>query len=88
MENLQFLIDVLRQQILIDVEQYNRVLRLGYTDSASEVDEMMKKHFVELLKLSGINIKTIQEEIVETPQVENKNILKLLAKKLNKEIRL
>ena len=90
MENINFLIDVLRRQIMVDVEQYERMLEVEHTIHANELDEMMKKHFVELIKLSKTNVQTIQqEELVEIPQVENKNILKLLTRKLlNKELKL
>ena len=85
MENINFLIDVLRRQIMIELEQYERMLELEHTIHANELDKLMKKHFIELKSLmSEVNIQTMQE-FVELPQIENKNILKQLTKLLNKK---
>lgn len=85
--NNEFLVDILRQQIMVDLQQYERMLELEHTIHAQELDKMMKKHFIELKSLmSEVNIQTMQE-FVELPQMENK--LKVLTKKLlNKELKL
>lgn len=87
MNNNEFLVDILRRQIMIELEQYERMLELEHTIHANELDKMMKKHFIELKNLmSEVNIQTMQE-FVELPQMENK--LKVLTKKLlNKELKL
>lgn len=83
--NNEFLVDILRRQIMIELEQYERMLELEHTIHANELDKLMKKHFIELKSLmSEANVQTMQE-FVELPQMENKNILKQLTKLLNKK---